>query len=503
MKEIAERFLNLFQGLHRAHGQYRIDPAATGEGKVSGRAVTVLEPLTLEKWVDHLEGKLGVGSIPIRDDATCEWGAIDIDTYPLDLPALENKLKELDIPLVPCRTKSGGAHLYLFLNSPVSADKVRSYLMRFASALGHPGVEIFPKQTKLASQRDVGNWINMPYFAGEKTDRYALIGGKKASILQFLKRAEGIKEILTEERISSLVIKETESFSDGPPCLQALSLNKVPQGTRNEGLFAMGVYARLKYGDDWESEVNSYNTQYVEPPLPYKEVAAVMKSLARKNYFYPCTKAPISGLCNKDLCKHREYGVGQGESDEPSITLGTLVKILSEPPTWIIDVDGVRLELNTEDLLSQEKFRKICMERINKLPDRIKPFKWEKMVKEKLENIEFIEAPPDASTDGRFMQLVESFCTGQAQARHQDELLAGKPWTSEGRTYFRSADLARFLDQQHFRDLTNKEQWATLRRSGATHHQFNIKGKCVQCWAVQEFSHQNEDFSIPTLEKSF
>lgn len=505
MKELAERFFILFDGLHRAHGQYRIDPATPGSkpNKVAGRATTVLEPLTIQRWQEHLDGTLGVGSIPIRDDATCSWGAIDIDTYPLDIPALEAKLKELDLPLIPCRTKSGGAHLYMFLESPMTAEKVRNYLMKFSSVLGYPGVEIFPKQVKLASQRDVGNWINMPYFGGDKTDRYAVIGGKQASMSQFLRRAEKIKAMLTEEKLTTVAIKETESFSDGPPCLQALSLNKIPQGQRNEGLFAMGVYARLKFGDDWESEVSNYNRLYVDPPLPFKEVGQVIKSLSRKNYFYPCTKAPIIGFCNKDLCKHREFGIGQSDSDEPSVNIGTLVKIVSDPPTWIIDVDGVRLELNTDDLLSQEKFRKICMEKINKLPNRIKPMRWEKLVKEKLEHVELIEAPPDASTEGRFIQLVESFCTGQAQARHQDELLAGKPWTDNGRTYFRSADLARFLDQQHFRELTNKEQWAALRRNGAAHHQFNIKGKCVQCWSLDEFAIQVEDFNVPELEQGF
>ena len=503
MKELAERFYTLFEGLHRAHGQYRIDAASLGTGKVAGRAVTILEPLTFDKWEDHLEGKLGVGSIPIRDDATCSWGAIDIDTYPLDIPALEAKLKELDLPLIPCRTKSGGAHLYLFLNTPVDASRLRNYLMRFSSVLGYTGVEIFPKQVKLASERDVGNWINMPYFNGDKTDRYAIIGGKRASILQFLKRAEQIKSVLTEEKLAQITVNETKAFADGPPCLQALSINKIPQGHRNEGLFALGVYARLKHGDNWEIEVDQYNRAYVDPPLPFKEVGAVIKSLSRKNYFYPCSKAPIIGLCNKELCKHREFGIGQGDNDEPSINIGTLVKILSDPPTWIIDVDGVRLELNTDDLLSQDKFRKICMEKINKLPNKIKPIRWEKMFKEKLEHVELIEAPPDASTEGRFMQLVEAFCTGQAQARHQDELLAGKPWTNDSRTYFRSVDLGRFLDQQHFRELTNKEQWAALRRSGALHHQFNLKGKCVQCWSISEFNLQIEDFNIPSVGSAF
>ena len=74
-------------------------------------------------------------------------------------------------------------------------------------------------------------------------------------------------------------IKESEEFSDGPPCLQSLAVTKIPQGQRNEGLFALGVYARLKFGENWESEVTEYNRLYVEPPLPFKEVGQVIKSL--------------------------------------------------------------------------------------------------------------------------------------------------------------------------------------------------------------------------------
>ena len=42
------------------------------------------------------------------------------------------------------------------------------------------------------------------------------------------------------------------AFSDGPPCLQALAASGFPQGTRNMGLFNMGVYARSKFGDTWK-----------------------------------------------------------------------------------------------------------------------------------------------------------------------------------------------------------------------------------------------------------
>jgi hypothetical protein len=32
-----------------------------------------------------------------------------------------------------------------------------------------------PLQEKLLTDNDVGNWLNMPYFGGKETDRYAII----------------------------------------------------------------------------------------------------------------------------------------------------------------------------------------------------------------------------------------------------------------------------------------------------------------------------------------
>jgi hypothetical protein len=150
--------------------------------------------------------------------------------------------------------------------------------------------------------------------------------------------------------------------------------------------------------------------------------------------------------------------------------------------------------------MAQEKFRKICVDRINKLPNRVKPAVWERFLKSALEKVEVQEAPPDAGPEGQFMVMFEQFCTVVAQARVKDELLIGKPWTNEGRTYFRSSDLEKYLHQQHFTDFTTRQLWAILKRTGASHHQFQIKGKCVQCWSVKEFARQVEDFAVPRSE---
>jgi hypothetical protein len=126
------------------------------------------------------QGDYGIGVIPIREDASCVFGAIDIDEYANgeSTRAVVEKVAHLKLPLVACQTKSGGIHLYLFLrDKPVRAELVRMKLMEWATVLGHRGVEVFPKQSVLASKEDVGNWINMPYYRGAETNRYAVLPG--------------------------------------------------------------------------------------------------------------------------------------------------------------------------------------------------------------------------------------------------------------------------------------------------------------------------------------
>jgi len=89
MENLAEGFMRLFGGLDRAHGKFSVTRKNETKNKMEGRAVTQLEPVTIDLWKKHLKGEQGLGIIPIRDDATVSWGAIDIDRYDLDLLELE------------------------------------------------------------------------------------------------------------------------------------------------------------------------------------------------------------------------------------------------------------------------------------------------------------------------------------------------------------------------------------------------------------------------------
>ena len=101
-------------------------------------------------WIDHIEGKdPSLGIIPIRDDSTCIWGCIDIDTYPLDHKKIIRKIRELKLPLVMCRSKSGRAHVFLFAKEPIKAKLIRDKLIEWAGELGYANCEIFPKQIEI------------------------------------------------------------------------------------------------------------------------------------------------------------------------------------------------------------------------------------------------------------------------------------------------------------------------------------------------------------------
>ena len=181
------RFKAIFSGLDIAYGTYRIEKAKDN-GKQAGKAVVVRKPPTDDLWVKHLQGvDPSLGIIPIRADNSCIWGCVDIDQYPLDLAGLVKKVRHLNLPLVVCRSKSGGAHVFLFTTVPVSAYDMQRYLKTAAALLGEAGREIFPKQTEILVERgDTGNFLNLPYFGGDDGLRYGIKDdGTSASMEEF------------------------------------------------------------------------------------------------------------------------------------------------------------------------------------------------------------------------------------------------------------------------------------------------------------------------------
>ena len=123
-----------FEGFNAAHGQTKISEERRA-GKQKAHSYIVRQPLTLSLVESHINGFKGVGSIPINEHNKCKFGALDIDQYPLDLVALDKKVRKFKIPAVVCRSKSGGAHIFFFFKEWISAGEFRDKASEISSVL--------------------------------------------------------------------------------------------------------------------------------------------------------------------------------------------------------------------------------------------------------------------------------------------------------------------------------------------------------------------------------
>ena len=204
----AKRFAGIFDGLQCAYGTYRID-RKNQNGKNTGKAQVIKSPRTDELWEGHLSGQGdAIGIIPINEDNNCKWGCIDVDTYPLYLTKLIQDIRRMKLPLVVCRSKSGGAHCFLFTTDWVPAKDMQETLQTVAAGLGYGTSEIFPKQKSLNLDRgDVGNFLNMPYYDAEDGLRYGIKDdGQSATIEEFFALHETYAQ--TKEQLLALTIVE-------------------------------------------------------------------------------------------------------------------------------------------------------------------------------------------------------------------------------------------------------------------------------------------------------
>lgn len=505
---LPELFSELFAGLERGHGRYDLSRSVQEGDKTKGRASFVQGPATSEDWDEHLAGRVGLGIVPIRDDSTVMWGGIDIDTYNLDLAQLSINLASS--PLVLCRSKSGGAHILCFASEPVPAKLMQERLSRAAAALGYGGVEIFPKQTELLAHRgDIGNWLNMPYFGGENSSRYAIINGESVSPEEFIAAAHA-RRLSHDDLRQFALVDESEGekiIPEGPPCLQLLCKNGIGSGGRNNALYNVGVYLKMAHEDDWRSRLEDYNRTYVSPPLDASEIIALQKSLDKKQYHYTCDREPLASHCDKRACVKRKFGVRGLGGDEPDLPIiGGLTKLESDPPVWFLDVEGRRIgPMDTEDLQFQQRFQRLCMEQINKMPPQVKPQRWIEMMNGLLATAQIVEMPEDSSVTGQLWFHLEKFCTGRAQCDQLDELqVSDKPYTDqeEGLTYFKLTDFMAYLDRRRFKSFSSQKLAAYLREKGARSDRKKIKGKDVSLWVIPRFEVASPQLKTPDFDPS-
>jgi hypothetical protein len=492
-------FAARFRGRVSAYGRYYDGP----DKKVK----TLSEPLPPAAWADHLDGKgpyLGV--IPIREDNTASFGAIDVDDDGVDHHELEAQIVGMRLPLVVCRSKSGGAHLYLFTTESVPAATIIEALKKFRQTLGRQKnangmpVEIFPKQARLTPGQ-TGNWINLPYYNHENTNRYAVTGGRQLDLIEFLTHAK--ERSVSPRKLLEHVDASMGPFGDGPSCLQTLHLQGFPAGGRNSGLLNVGIYFKIKDEHNWEEHLREYNSE-IEEPLDENELGQIIRNLTNHDYCFTCKNHPIEAVCQKKQCKTQTYGIGYFAKQQRLASLPTLeklVKVNTDPPRYRVNINGVEVPCSLEEIQAPLKFKNLVFSKLNKVMTPPKQHEWDELLQELVDKMTEEDAPEEAGGPGLLVLYLQDFLQSRRKSDSVDDVLLGRAAIddADGRVYFTATAFQDFLQRRNFRRYDIHEVYNLLKdRTGLQFGNRTLKGSVLSLWSVPEpKDDQSEPFAYP------
>lgn len=507
-----EEFKNLFTGNPNAFGVY--------DWKNNKSFTKKIAP-TQKEYTNHFSGAMGLGIIPVVDKEFSNFGVLDFDNHEIsdgiNLFKLSKKIADEKLPMVVCRSKSGGGHVYIFGKEKLKTKLLRSVLNNLIDVLkghGEIEIEVFPKQDSV-DKHIIGNWINLPYFGCKEgyTERYAIINNKIVyDVNTFITYCNSIR--VSNDDLIKLV--GDDKHAQAPPCIQEFLKNKIGQGQRNNALYNFCIYARKKSPDGWESMVYNFNDVAITPKLTYEEVNAVIKSVQRqKGYQYKCQENPCKMYCNAELCVKRQYGITSAEkstlmlSDLPEF--GKFIKYITEPVKYRLEVKVNSIEgfksvtLSSNELLNFKYFRLKVFEQLDTVIKTVKADEWMYIVEELTKKIEYEELPDDASQSGLVRGYLEEFrknsnCDDNVCENLEDRsaILDGEQviisfddkHTMQKKRYFcfRFPDFKEFLITKKFGNVLGENIYLALKEFNVESHTIRVKtengNQVVNIWRI-------------------
>ena len=386
-----DEFIKIFEGLDRAYGQFKKNDSRISV-KVEGKPWVEHKSPKRSLWENHLKGiGVSLGIFPLTDEGTCKWGAIDIDVDNLDYEELLRKIRELKLPLIMFRSKSGRAHVYLFMKNFTSAEEVRLVMRKFASKLGLADKldRIYPMQTEL-SEKETGSWLNLPYFNHEEGSRYAYKDDFDAATIEefFEMHKQYVQENLDDYLLEEIKrpIKKAKHTSLEElfiPCQKnslRLNNNKIPTDIgRNDFLLHSFVWAKRAQTHakkieaykhlDPKGLLKHFNKNYFKEPLSEDEMEKTIFKSEDKEYKYLCTRPKIKKYCDPSACTRHICGITPQQASElvgAEEALGQITQYCSDPPIFYESVvvktndkgghKRIRIEMEGSFFLYKDKY---------------------------------------------------------------------------------------------------------------------------------------------------
>ena len=491
-----DKFINIFEGLSSAYGQFRKDNNRLAV-KVEGKSFIEKKPVTKELWQNHLNGTgPNLGVFPLTREGTCKWGAIDIDVNNFDYEDLLNRIRKQKLPLIMFRSKSGRAHVYMFMKDFTPAQEVQTVMKKFAGKLGLADKldRVFPMQTSL-SKNDFGSWLNMPYYNQEETSTCAYKDNfDGATIEEFFEMYDkyvqtDLSQHLVEEVKQNIKKPKEKTLEDFLlPCTKnclKLNNNKIPDENRNDYLLHMytwsmravekGVKKIPEYSKmDAETLLKYFNQEYMARPVEEKEIQNTIFKSKDKEYKYLCKKPTITKYCDSSACTRHLCGITPLDAEKlvkATQALGKITRYLSEPPIFFESVDvknengsgykRIRIEMQGEDIINKQKW-------LNKLANQgyfphislheQKSSDFLVMQYERLENCLNEAADEEASEDFEFKSIIYSFVNKMTVSYNKEDLLKNACYVNKDthELDFKLPSLMEYLKSNHIKIPANQ-----------------------------------------------
>jgi hypothetical protein len=293
-----------------------------------GKETEQTMPLTDSVLATHLMGRETVGVYQLDQNDTVKWLCFDFDVRKgVSLTDVQEDvqrtvmqcrqlLRSLHLPSLLEGSTNKGYHLWIFFDTPISANKVKSLGDWIAGQLDYPthvGIEVFPKQVH---RKSFGNLVRIPLGVHAKTKQRCLFLKDDFTPVQdqwhYLRVAPTVTEteldqLLHNHNIELQVVRVVQSSNDlisdkNPKCLVTLLHDGAQLGMQDRSAFQLACYLRDR-GVPIELVLTlmlDWNTRN-DPPMTEEAVAAKVESAFRDAYSpYPCSVELFDDICSPD-----------------------------------------------------------------------------------------------------------------------------------------------------------------------------------------------------------
>jgi hypothetical protein len=491
--QIVADLMDLFKSNSRGYGLGEFQGARFEEDKnkwIPGHVRWTWGETTPAQWHDHLAGVRLLGQGVLCDDGCVWYACLDIDSYEIDYADEMRKIKNSKLPLVVFRTKSGGLRITVFFCESIEAELVITRMRRISSSLGYAGCEIFPKQTKLeAAKGDCPSWIYVP-FGGthdifpeqgcmnelgnlmELPEAVAHMKDMRIGKSQFMEMFAAEEAAKTNGKTNgkkhpkgAWVEEETYEttintmFWDGPPCMWIIS-HRRSRDMQNNFLIDVSTFLKKKYPENWDKALEWVNANVLQPVGSAEKLLDIIKRVQRHDYEYMCHQEPICSFCDPHACRRKPYGVGAGNGGIDHFELG-LTEILRIPRVYFANVGEGRMMFEAEDLLSQFRYQKKCVDHGIPPPPTRKKDDWESFIRKNMESATKVDPSHAMRTNASEIEfltrwldiLVPTYMRVGSKGRED----AVRVKIEERRIYLKDGKLMRYCLQLNYDDKSMRK----------------------------------------------